>query len=139
MCSFGQNLKQHIRIAIITDNRFPELVKHPNKEIHLPVTDGDASVHVTVPRSADIYIGSTPPGKSNGVIVTPLFLTEDNKTLIDFTFVHPCYANNHMHTLLITNSNGYDKTVPVKSIYHFNDVIPLDPSGSTTISIIFKY
>lgn len=139
ICSFGQNLKQHIRIAIGCDHNFPQLVKHMKDDKYLSLTDAEASVHVNVPRAADIYLGLTPVGKSNGVIVTPLFLTEDNKTLIDFSFVHPCYAGNRTHTLLITNSNGYDKKVPVTNFYHFNDVIPLDPSGSTTISIIFMY
>ena len=126
--AYGANTNQQIRIALITDN-------------NAPFSHSSACVHVTVPFGGTIYCGLTPTGGSESVIVNPLFVTSDNGTLIDFTFSHSCYGSlpHGYHTLHITNSAGYDRYVQVTSSYHFNDIVPLNPSGDTVISIIFMY
>ena len=42
---------------------------------------------------------------------------------------------NPNHTLFITNSAGWDTEIPVGSQYYFYQMVPLDPSGSTVITI----
>lgn len=68
----------------------------------------------------------------------PIFITIDNKVLLNFTLYHSC-ARGGNHCVRITNSYNYEKTFSMGSSIYINEEIPLDPTKTTTvISIILN-
>lgn len=113
----GQN--QTLRVSAISDN-----------------SGGiSATFNILSPNGGYIYVGSTPDGYTNSTVVEPLFVNSNNETLLCFQYTHSCNCQNPNHTLFITNSAGWDTEIPVGSQYYFNQMVPLDPSGHTVITI----
>lgn len=103
------------------------------------ITDNSGSMqavfNILSPNGGYIYVGSTPDGYTNSTVVEPLFINSNNETLLCFEYTHPCNCMHPNHTLFITNSAGWDTEIPVGSRYYFYQMVPLDPSGSTVITI----
>ena len=103
------------------------------------ISDNSGSINATFnilsPNGGYIYVGLTPVGYTNSTVVEPLFINSNNETLLCFQYSHPCNCMNPNHTLFITNSAGWDTEIPVGSQYYFYQMVPLDPSGSTVITI----
>ena len=98
----------------------------------------NAQFNILSPNGTTIYVGSHPEGEGNSVVTRPLFVNSNNETLLCFNYSHSCYCMNPNHTLFITNSAGWETVVSVGSQYYFNQMVPLDPSGYTVITIEFR-
>ena len=109
-----------LRVSAIADNSGPPI---------------QAVFSILSPNGGYIYVGSTPDGYTNSTVVEPLFINSNNETLLCFEYSHPCNCMHPNHTLFITNSAGWDTEVSVGSQYYFNQMVPLDPSGHTVITI----
>lgn len=121
----GANLDQTVRVSVITES-FPSMV----------TANVDVDVHL--PMYGRIYAGVHPAGYSNSIVGKPLFVTENNEIALDFQLQHPC-THTKKHTLRVTNSCGFDEYLDVSSTCTYRAVVPLDPSGSTVISLILMY
>lgn len=77
----------------------------------------------------------TGPGMNEGIILQPLFVTEDYKTYVEFSLSHGCNCGTQLHTLKVTNSRGFDKKITISNQYVFKEMIPLNPNGDTVISV----
>lgn len=64
----------------------------------------------------------------------PIFITNDNKVLLNFQLFHSCSGGaNSPHKVRITNSYNYEEIFDMTSSFYFNGEIPLNPSSITTV------
>jgi len=107
----------------------------------LSVSILNLQAHIASPNGGTIYYGAHYVGAPTGVVVNPLFVTNDNMTYIQFQLTHACQCVPPNHKLIITNSLGYDKTISLNSqnSYMFSDMVPLNPNGGVTVFTIHLY
>lgn len=103
------------------------IVKTPGSHISV------VSAVVTSPISGVIANGGeVGSGISDSVVGVPT-LIGPNLAMLAFDFEAPMPGPNR--TLHVTNSLGYDKYINCGGTYHFQDAVPLNPSGDTVIAI----
>ncbi|MBO5014711.1 MAG: hypothetical protein J6C92_02755 [Bacteroidaceae bacterium] len=100
----------------------------------LDTSNTTAEFRILSPAGGTIYVG----GDNNTIVTNPLFVDSNNETLLCFQYSHPCYCMHPNHTLFITNSAGWDTEIPVGTQYYFSQMVPLNPSGDTVITIEFR-
>lgn len=91
--------------------------------VNLTGSVSNATIHVSSPISGTISTTG-----SNSLVGTPL-LIGSNQVMLAFFYTGPSC------NLQITNSMGYSTTIHASSSTSFQDAVPINPNGSTTISI----
>ncbi|MBR2777376.1 MAG: hypothetical protein IKD75_09800 [Prevotella sp.] len=115
-------------ISSFADNTdWPVSIQFATTGYHMQTTSG----FVSSPMSGSINLMN-----HSALHGYPIFITSENKVLLNFTLHHSC-ASGGNHSIRITNGYNYEETFSMGSSIYINEEIPLDPSKTTTvISII---